>query len=195
MLHRAADPLDTIAVTRKKTRFGGYRTPDRILPSDQSTPRDQARLTFLDRVAVLAPDVLNTLSAVDGCGWMKDDPVVLRAWADHWHLAPWVLAYASETLRLWRAGPQWRGRIWSRNPSDVAGVLMPSTGRQANRPTAIVVPYRHFDWLVQRRVLQRPIEDVSIDDTGEAVDSGTVRRALRSLTIILDGKTPTKSRS
>jgi hypothetical protein len=185
--------LGTTTVTTKRLRFAGWHVwPP--LKSDQETPLQGARVYFLGRVAALAPDVLQTLRAVDRDGLMDKDLDALSAWAARWQLAPWVVPYARETLRLWRSWPHWRGRTWSSNPADVSGELVPSTGRHAKRPTAIRVPARHFDWLVRAHVLRHHVEDIAIDNSGEAVDSGTVRRALRSLAIILDGKTPTKSR-
>jgi len=165
--------LVTKTVTRKPLLFAGYGGVWPPLKSDQSTPRDLARVYLLSRVAALAPDVLHTLATIDTA-----DDAALLTWAARWHLWPWVLPYARETRRLWRDWANGRGRAWSPNQADVAGELIPSTGRRPKRPTVLRIPARHFDWLVRRRVKRERREAVAV---GESVDGSTIRRAIQTL--------------
>jgi hypothetical protein len=154
--------LDTNPVTPKKLRFEGYRVWPPI-KSSQQTPLTQARLYLLHRIAVLAPDVLEALAALDDptqpIAEIEDHPehrAQLAAWATGYQLPPWVLSYARETLRLWRVWPKGRGREWSPNPADVSGELIPETGRRAHQPTVLRIPALHFDYLVRARIRREP---------------------------------------
>lgn len=186
-MHSGADPNVTKTVTTKKLRFVGCLPPLPAETWDQSTPRDTARVYFLLRVAALERDVLRTLRALDlttrrRARWREVDDAALAVWAADWHLAPWVLAYARETLRLWRLWPAGRGRAWSPNPDD-AGALVPDTGRRPKRPTALLIPRQHFDYLVRARIKRESLGSIARD---AGVRHYAVSTAIRKLAATLD---------
>lgn len=107
----------TKTVTTKKLQFGVWRTWPPLLRSDKHAPRAWARRYFLQRLAVMKPEVLRTLNLVEG-----DDDAALQAWGTKWRLGSWELAYACETLHLWQLWPRGRQlRVWSPNPAGIKG--------------------------------------------------------------------------
>ena len=66
---------------------------------------DVDRRRFLERAAIVEPDLLKTLRSVTA-----DDADALRAWAERWHLTdPWCLVLARDTARWYAAHPDAQG--------------------------------------------------------------------------------------
>ena len=138
---RSRSPTSNALARRKRGVHVAFAAPSienidaearRVVAIDRLTwPIDAARWRLLVRIAELAPQVLQGLSAVD-----PNDDAEIRAWASRWQLdADWIRIAARNTLSLWKAWPAARGLIWDANLHE-SGALVSARGLPPRRPTS-----------------------------------------------------------
>ena len=157
------------------------------MQSAKDEPHDRARRYFLHQLAILESRVLATLNAL---GAVEDSRTIdqllnhdraLEKWRAKWDLPSWALEYARDTLQLWRGWPEGRGQSWSFNRAGAAGELVPETGRPAKRPADLIVPARHFDWLIAHEHSGARNQSIITVASDAGVNETTVRRAVDRL--------------